>query len=290
MSVTYLKAALPPSCYRTGTKRWTLCLARGEAVSIPPADDTLPTAPSRSRRFAWPSGGTEEFLGRWFARTNSRHTEAKGALADPLYVFGAAGRTETPGVVSPDRDGNRNDRTSRRRQQGRPLVTRGITVQNRSSSSREFRGARLDFSVHICVRPLAIYVFGLHCLCEISTRLRTDQLFLAPEEIPSRCGSCIGIGFVASRRLDTNFVGSLIRVVILLFEVHSVNREGWRMTPTNSQAARRLPIHELHQSFSLTVRVSSHMIWRLSQHMRKVLDDLVLPRGPRGAAVAGPIS
>ncbi len=153
MSRTFLKAALPPSCYRTGTRRWTLCLARGEAVSIPPADDTLPTASSRSRRFAWPSGGTEEFLGRWFARTDSWDTEAKGVLADPLYVFGAAGRTGTPGVVPPDRDGNRNDRTSRCRQEGRLLVTRGTTVPNRSSSSREFRGARLDFSVHIWVRP-----------------------------------------------------------------------------------------------------------------------------------------
>jgi hypothetical protein len=151
--MTFLKAALPPSCYRTGTRRWTLCLARGEAVSIPPTDDTLPTASSRSRRFAWPSGGTEEFLGRWFARTDSWDTEAKGVLADPLYVFGAAGRTGTPGVVPPDRDGNRKDRTSRCRQEGRLLVTRGITVPNRSSSSREFRGARLDFSVHICVRP-----------------------------------------------------------------------------------------------------------------------------------------
>jgi hypothetical protein len=149
MSMTFLKAALPPSCYRTGTRRWTLCLARGEAVSIPPTDDTLPTASSRSRRFAWPSGGTEEFLGRWFARTDSWDTEAKGVLADPLYVFGAAGRTGTPGVVPPDRDGNRKDRTSRCRQEGRLLVTRGITVPNRSSSSREFRGARLDFSVHI---------------------------------------------------------------------------------------------------------------------------------------------
>jgi hypothetical protein len=154
MSVRFLKAALPPSRCRTGTMQWPLCLARSEAVSIPPADDTAPTAPRRSRRFAWPSGGTEEFLGRWFARTDSWDTEAKGVLADPLYVFGAAGRTGTPGVVPPDRDGNRKDRTSRCRQEGRLLVTRGITVPNRSSSSREFRGARLDFSVHIWVRPL----------------------------------------------------------------------------------------------------------------------------------------
>ena len=124
MSVTYLKAALPPSCYRTGTMRWTLCLARSEAVSIPPADDTPLTVPRRSRRFAWPSGGTEEFLGRWFARTDSWDTEAKGVLADPLYVFGAVVRTGTPGVVSPGRAGNRNDRTSRCRHEGRSLSAR----------------------------------------------------------------------------------------------------------------------------------------------------------------------
>src|SRR5437868_1665009 len=117
MSKRFLKAALPPSRYRTGTMRWTLCLSRSEAVSIPPADDPAPTATRRSRRFAWPSGGTEEFLGRGVCGRHSRHTEAKGALADPLYVFGAVGRTGTPGVVPLDRHGNRNDRTSRRRQE-----------------------------------------------------------------------------------------------------------------------------------------------------------------------------
>ncbi len=151
MSVTILKAALPPSCCRTGTMRWTLCLARNEAVSIPPADDTLPTAPYRSRRFAWPSGGTEEFLGRWFARTNSRHAEAKGVLADPLYVFGAAGRTgplvwfvltaTATAMTEPRGVATRAGRS-----------TLDALAPNRSESRREFRGARLDFSVHIWVR------------------------------------------------------------------------------------------------------------------------------------------
>jgi hypothetical protein len=44
--------------------------------------------------------------------TNSWGTEAKGALADPLYVFGAVGRAA----------GNRNDRSSRCRHDGRTLV------------------------------------------------------------------------------------------------------------------------------------------------------------------------
>jgi hypothetical protein len=130
MSVTILKAALPPSRDRTG-KTAAAPHPRWCAVRSGPA-----------RRFAWPSGGTEEFLGRWSTRTDSWRTEAKGALADPLYVFGAAGRAV----------GNRNDRTSRCRQAGKNARSSKLPVQNRSGSSREFRGARLDFSVHICVR------------------------------------------------------------------------------------------------------------------------------------------
>ena len=109
MSVTILKAALPPSCYRTG-KTAAAPHPRWCAVRSGPAC-----------RFAWPSGGTEEFLGRWSARIDSWRTEAKGALADPLYVFGAAGRAV----------GNRNDRTSRCRHEGRTLVTRSYLFQNR---------------------------------------------------------------------------------------------------------------------------------------------------------------
>jgi hypothetical protein len=140
MSVTILKAALPPSRDRTGK------------TAAAPRQRRCPVRSGPARRFAWPSGGTEEFLGRWSARTSSWGTEAKGALADPPYVFGAVGRAGTPGVVPPDQDGNRNDRTSRCRHEGRTLVTRGTTVPNRSASSREFRGARLDFRVHIWVR------------------------------------------------------------------------------------------------------------------------------------------
>src|SRR5262249_18019206 len=69
----------------------------------------------RSLRFDWPAGGTEEFLGRWAAKPDSRRTEAKGVRADPLNVFGAVGRL----------DGSRNDRTSRCRCGGVPLVARG---------------------------------------------------------------------------------------------------------------------------------------------------------------------
>ena len=94
MSDDFLKAALPPSCSRTGrcveqgvypALRWS----RFHPTTTPPLN-----ARCRSDRFDWPAGGTEEFLGRWSARINSRHTEAKGVRADPLYVFGAVGRTE----------------------------------------------------------------------------------------------------------------------------------------------------------------------------------------------------
>jgi hypothetical protein len=61
-------------------------------VWIPPDDDARFGAGGRSNHFDWPAGGTEEFLGRRAARPDSRRTEAKGGLADPLNVFGAVGR------------------------------------------------------------------------------------------------------------------------------------------------------------------------------------------------------
>jgi len=103
MSVIFLKAALPPSCYRTGK------------TAAAPLPRRCAVRPGPACRFAWPSGGTEEFLGRWPTRSNSWCTEAKGALADPPYVFGAVGRTV----------GNRNDRTSRRRQTGQRSLLEG---------------------------------------------------------------------------------------------------------------------------------------------------------------------
>ena len=111
MSVTFLKAALPPSHDRTGK---TAAAARPRRCTVRPGPACL---------FAWPSGGTEEFLGRWSTRTDSWRTEAKGALADPLYVFGAAGRAV----------GNCNDRTSRCRHEGRALVTRGYVFKTAGS-------------------------------------------------------------------------------------------------------------------------------------------------------------
>ena len=110
-SVRFLTAALPPSCFRTGKTTAT------------PHPRRCAVRPGPACRFDWPSGGTEEFLGRWTARSRSWRTEAKGALTDPLYVFGAAGRP----------DGNRNDRTSRRRHDGSTLVTLGTIVSNRRS-------------------------------------------------------------------------------------------------------------------------------------------------------------
>ena len=137
----FLRAALPPS----------QCLT--EKTADRRDQRRLTARPGPARRFARPSGGTEEFLRRQTARPGSRRAQAKGPLADLRYVFGAAGRAAPPGGIAPDHDGNRNDGTSRRRQQGTTLVTRGTTVPNRKESSREFRGARLDFSVHIWVRP-----------------------------------------------------------------------------------------------------------------------------------------
>src|SRR5437764_1356933 len=124
-------------------------------TAVAPRQRRCAVRPGPARRFAWPSGGTEEFLGRWSARSSSWGTEAKGALADPLYVFGAAGRAATPGVVGPDHDGNRNDRTSRRRQQGTTLVTRGTTVPNRRNQVGN-SGVRALTSV-------SIYGFGVPC-------------------------------------------------------------------------------------------------------------------------------
>ena len=80
----------------------------------PATQRRCPVRPGPACRFDEPSGGTEEFLGRRVTRLGSRRAEAKGALADPLYVFGAVGRAV----------GNRNDRTSRCRQEERALGTR----------------------------------------------------------------------------------------------------------------------------------------------------------------------
>src|SRR6516165_9583315 len=111
MSIRFLQAALPPSRSRTG---------KTAAVPYP---RRCTVRPSPACRFAWPSGGTEEFLGRWSARSNSWRTEAKGVLTDPPYVFGAADRP----------DGNHKDRTSRCRHEGSALVTRSTIVSNRRS-------------------------------------------------------------------------------------------------------------------------------------------------------------
>ena len=105
----------PAEPFSNWTMRWAWHLHSVAVISTPPDDDARSSARCRSARFDWPTGGTEEFLGRWAARLDSRRTEAKGALADPLNVFGAVDGF----------DGNRNDRTSRCRRGGIALVTRG---------------------------------------------------------------------------------------------------------------------------------------------------------------------
>ena len=119
----FLKAALPPSCSRTGR-----CAERGVYPALRWSRFHPTTTPKlsgrcRSARFDWPTGGTEEFLGRWAARPDSRRTEAKGVLADPLNVFGAVDRL----------DGNRNDRTSRCRREEIALVARGNLFKTAAS-------------------------------------------------------------------------------------------------------------------------------------------------------------
>ena len=104
----------PAELFSNWTMRGAWRLSSVAVVSIPSNDGVGFSAPCRSARFDWPAGGTEEFLGRWAARLDRRRTEAKGALADPPNVFGAADRF----------GGNRNDRTSRCRREEVPLVAR----------------------------------------------------------------------------------------------------------------------------------------------------------------------
>src|SRR5260370_26412265 len=130
LSEAFLKAALPPSHYLTGK-------------TADRRDQRRFTArPGPARRFDGPSGGTEEFLGRQAARPCSRRAQAKGTLADLIYVFGAAGRAV----------GSHNDRTSRCSQEGRPNSTR-CNRHNRTTKSGTTQAAPLGDFGHIWVRP-----------------------------------------------------------------------------------------------------------------------------------------
>ncbi len=136
----------PAELFSNWTMRWAWRLPSVAVVSIPPGDGVRCSARCRSLRFDWPAGGTEEFLGRWAARSGSRRTEAKGVRADPLNVFGAVSRA----------DGNRNDRTSRRRRAG-------ITLFAQSNLSKTAGGqvgnsgvrALTLVSINVCVSALA---------------------------------------------------------------------------------------------------------------------------------------
>jgi len=99
----------------------------------PATQRRCPARPGPACRFDEPSGGTEEFLGRQAARPGSRRAEAKGTLADPLYVFGAVGRA----------GGNCNDRTSRCRHQESRISTR-YNRYHRITKIGIAQGARLD--------------------------------------------------------------------------------------------------------------------------------------------------
>ena len=130
MSDVFLKAALPPSCSRTGRRAGPGVYQALRWSRFHPTTTPVLSACCRSAGFDWPVGGTEEFLGPWAARLDSWRTEAKGALADPLNVFGAAGRFGAPGEV--------------------PL-TRSVTAMTepRGAAVREWRSSLED----TCSRP-----------------------------------------------------------------------------------------------------------------------------------------
>ena len=147
MSDDFLKAALPPSCSRTGR-----CVAPGvyprcggldstrrrRHRSTRAVDPCALTGRRGARRSFWDVGpqgltaGTPRQKVRWPIPLMCL---VPSAGPEPLVWFfltvTATATTEPRGVA-----------------RGSALVTRGTTVRNRSSSSREFRGTRLDFSVH----------------------------------------------------------------------------------------------------------------------------------------------
>jgi hypothetical protein len=150
----------PAELFSNWTTRCVGRLCRVAVVSIPPDDDARRSGRCRSLGFDWPTGGTEEFLGRRAARPDSRRTEAKGASADPPNVFGAVGRSATPGVVAPDRAGNHKDRTSRCSRGAVTLVARG----NRSKTAVGQvgnSGVRALILVSINVFQVRDHVFAL---------------------------------------------------------------------------------------------------------------------------------
>ena len=152
MSRRFLKAALPPSRCRTGTRWLAGRLPSVVVVSSPPGDGAPLAARSRSRSLCLAVGGHGGVSGtlvrkdRQLGRRGKRHPGRS-----PICVW-CRRQDGAPGVALPDRDGNRNDRTSRCRHEGVYARYSRYNAQNRSESSREFRGARLDFSVHIWVR------------------------------------------------------------------------------------------------------------------------------------------
>jgi hypothetical protein len=147
MSRNFLKAALPPSCSRTGRRAASGVYQALRWSRFHPTTTPGRSAGCRSHGFDWTAGGTEEFLGRCSARSASRHTEAKGGPADPPNVFGAAGRFGTLGVVPLTRSVTATTEP-RGVAVGQLRSSLEATVQNCNGSSREFRGARLDFSVY----------------------------------------------------------------------------------------------------------------------------------------------
>ena len=109
-------------------------------------------SPRPACRFARPTGGTVEFLGRDPEQRRARRRLGSQSaclgqrpLADPPYVFGAAGRTSD----------NRNNRTSRRHQKHRRFATHQDCEVPLKKTSRK-RGIisvrALDRRAMICVR------------------------------------------------------------------------------------------------------------------------------------------
>jgi hypothetical protein len=130
MRVRILQAALPPSCDRTG---------KTAAASRPAPAHRSPRSSPPLCLAVGGHGGVSGTLARKEQQLGCRGKRHPGR--SPICVWCRRQRRGQPQrpklAVSPSGVCARCSR---------------LPVQNRRESSREFRGARLDFSVHICVR------------------------------------------------------------------------------------------------------------------------------------------
>jgi len=130
MSARILKAAPPPSCYRTG---------KTAAASRPALTHRSPRSSPPLCLAVGGHGGVSGTLLRKEQPLGCRGKRHPGR--SPICVWcrrqGRGQLKKQKLAMSSSRDGARRSR---------------LRIQNSGKSSREFRGARLDFSVHIWVR------------------------------------------------------------------------------------------------------------------------------------------